>query len=185
MLSGIESCWPALEHVLNMRTNRDIVQGTDPVRCSSSVLTISFESHNQLSIAKDWNVRIVSTRDYLTLSFQSSKVGNDAIIHESIVQIVLGLVDHERSVRSAEQEKEQCGRALSFRQIIHFLVLPLARARLNVEPNLDRFPNRAFLKLPKERLSGLKQRPRLRTADGELGAQFSFSITRRLHERSS
>ncbi|WP_232210197.1 hypothetical protein [Propionibacterium sp. oral taxon 192] len=92
----------------------------------------------------------MSTRDDLTLTFQTSKVGDDAVIDEPFVEIILGLIDHERSVRRcAEQEKEQGGRALPLQQISHLRELTRACSCPHIQLHLHSLPNRLLLELAK------------------------------------
>lgn len=97
-----------------MRPNCHVVQRTNPVRCSSAVPTIAFESNDQLSVPKYRNVRVMGARDDLTFTFQPSKISNDALINEAVVEVIFRLIDHKRSARRSKQEQEQGRGTLAF-----------------------------------------------------------------------
>ena len=74
-------------------------------------LTVGLQHHNELGVAQHRNVGIVGNEDELALASDPSDALDYRLVNESIVQVVLGLVDEKRAGGLQEEDRED-GRAL-------------------------------------------------------------------------
>jgi len=86
-----------------MLTHRLGVQGTDTIWCRPSMITVANQSDNQLGVTEDGHVCVVRADDDLSLSFQFAQTQHNSVVDETIVQIILWLINDQWAGRRSEQ----------------------------------------------------------------------------------
>lgn len=103
VLTGIEGRWPALENILRQRADGWVIKRANTRIRRAPVISIVFEDHDDLCVAKHGYVCIMGARNNLSLSFKIPKPSNNTLVNEVVVQVVLRLVDNERRIGCSEQ----------------------------------------------------------------------------------
>src|SRR5699024_7921731 len=181
MLSGIEGVAATLENVLDIGPDRLVVKRADAIDSKLTVLAITFERNDQLCVAQHRDVSGVSTNDYLTPALEVAQVSNNTVENEAVVQVVLGLVDHEWCVGSGQQQEQQRCCLLALGQLRHALEFPRSGSVADIELDFNSKGDADLLDLPEERFASGQQTNRLGTLYPVSG-QGIFTFSRGFYE---
>jgi hypothetical protein len=105
VLPSIERRRAALKQVLGECTDRRIIQRADTIGNRPAMLSIAFERDYQFRIAQHRNVSVVATSDDLSRALELPELLNDAVVDETVVEVVFRLVDDQRRGRSTKEKQ--------------------------------------------------------------------------------
>ncbi len=104
MLTGVERSRAPFQDILCEGSDRGIIQGSNAIFEWFPVLPVTFKCDDQLGVSEHRHVGVVGTGDHLSNTLELAQVCHNAVIDESIVQIVLWLINNQRGSRGPEQE---------------------------------------------------------------------------------
>jgi hypothetical protein len=122
MPPGVERLSATLQEFFNHRSHRRMVNRAQSVAHDSSahasVGVLRHERHDLLGISENWDIRIVTRDNDLSLSFGRSKSRNDVFVDEPVVQVILRLVNYQWPIAAAHEQEQQRSGLLSSRELV-------------------------------------------------------------------
>src|SRR5215203_2528611 len=102
-----------LHHLEDLFTNIAVLQTTGAIDDALP----SFEVHHKhkLRVSVHDDIRVVSHDDHLPPLLALPQLLHDEVVDEMVVEIILGLVEHERLVAVGKEERQDCGGTLTGR----------------------------------------------------------------------
>ncbi|KQP96124.1 hypothetical protein ASG06_17580 [Rathayibacter sp. Leaf185] len=102
MLTRVKRRRTTFQDVLCEGTDLCIVERSDSGGRRASVYAVALEGDDELRVAQDGHISIVSAGDDLTSAFKLSELSNHSAVHEVIVEVVLGLINNQWRVGSGK-----------------------------------------------------------------------------------